>query len=502
MSKYVAISLVFFVFACTGGECGAPMDMMDGDGGMTDMMPDTSNSNGNDNTNPAPPAPPASGACCLIDTTCFDAIASECSAADGTFNEGATCDSFDCPAPTPEDVRQLAQELEGIIRDNAFYYLRVVSIVGREYWNLNGTKTEWTNELLGRNGAELDENGFLTTRPFANQYDSIRHAAILMRAAENAEPALSMEQLNSTLGYARTIQAYALLLVANVQFSNGIIPETAIDDADPTDSALSYSASLQHIDDLLDAAAANLTNGGSSFLFNLSHGFNSFKTPATFRQVNRALSARVHMYRGDKPGSISGIAGSFFNINGSMTTGPGHSYSIDKRNPFYNRPDIDLYTVHPDFIADATAGDLRVSQKTRSYIATADFFVPVSFEGLVGSYQLNMPSSDTDSIPIIRNEELILLYAEAQIGSDVNEVLAAINRVRNAAGLGNYLGATDDASLLNEVIHQRRYSLFGEGHRWIDLRRTGKFSQIPADRVGDVVHMEFPRPGSDTLNGI
>lgn len=80
----------------------------------------------------------------------------------------------------------------------------------------------------------------------------------------------------------------------------------------------------------------------------------------------------------------------------------------------------------------------------------------------------------------------------------VNESLAAINRVRNASGLGNYLRATDDASMLNEVLEQRRYSLFDEGHRWVDMRRTGKIGQIPMERVGDVVHGEFPRPDAAT----
>jgi len=501
MNKLIAIVWLTLLCALAGGECPGEMDMM-GDGmmDMTDMMPDTSNDN--DSPAPMPPPPPPSGACCFIDTFCFDGIEDDCDAASGSFNEGEACDTFGCPAPSMEDVRELAHGLEGVFREDAYFYLRVISIVGREYWDMNGDDPIWTNELLGRNGQILDPDGELTTRSYVERYKVVRAAQTLIRAAENANPPLTMEQLNSTVGFAQTIQAYSLLLVANLQFSNGIIPETALDDDDPVASALSYADSLQHIADLFDTAAVNLTNGGSVFIFDLSHGFAGFDRPATYRQVNRALSARVRMYQGDKPGAISGIAGSFFNINGSLTTGPGHSYSIDTRNPLYNRPDVDLYTAHADFIADAVGGDLRVANKTRMYVATPTFFVPVSFEGLVGSFQVEMPSSSTASIPIIRNEELILIYAEAQIGSDVNEVLAAVNRVRNAAGLGNYLGATNDAALLNEVLRQRRYSLFGEGHRWIDLRRTGKFNEINIDRVGDVVHMEFPRPPADVLNGI
>ncbi len=501
MNKLIAIVWLTLLCALAGGECPTEMDMM-GDGmmDMTDMMPDMSNDN--DSPAPLPPPPPPSGACCFIDTSCFDGTEDDCVAAGGSFNQGEACDTFGCPAPSMEDVRALAHGLEGIFREDAYFYLRVISIVGREYWNMNGDDPIWTNELLGRNGQTLDPDGEITTRTFFERYKVIRAAQTLIRAAENTEPPLTMEQLNSTVGFAKTIQAYSLLLVANLQFSNGIIPETALDDDDPAASALSYADSLQHIADLLDTAAVNLTNGGATFIFDLSHGFAGFDRPATLRQVNRALSARVRLYQGDKAGSISGIAGSFFNINGSLSTGPGHSYSIETRNPLYNRPDVDLYTAHADFIGDAVGGDIRVANKTRMYVATPTFFVPVSFEGLVGSFQVEMPSSSTASIPIIRNEELILIYAEAQIGSDVNEVLAAVNRVRNAAGLGNYLGATNDASLLNEVLRQRRYSLFGEGHRWIDLRRTGKFGEINVDRVGDVVHMEFPRPPPDVLSDL
>jgi hypothetical protein len=36
-------------------------------------------------------------------------------------------------------------------------------------------------------------------------------------------------------------------------------------------------------------------------------------------------------------------------------------------------------------------------------------------------------------------------------------------------------------------------------HRWVDLRRTARIGEIPIDRVGDVVHPEFPRPDAETL---
>lgn len=82
-----------------------------------------------------------------------------------------------------------------------------------------------------------------------------------------------------------------------------------------------------------------------------------------------------------------------------------------------------------------------------------DLTVPVTYDGLSGDTQVYLFDSPFDPITFFSNKELILIYAEVQIGSDVNEVLARINRIRNAAGLGNYLGATDDLSLLNEVLN-------------------------------------------------
>ena len=53
---------------------------------------------------------------------------------------------------------------------------------------------------------------------------------------------------------------------------------------------------------------------------------------------------------------------------------------------------------------------------------------------------------------------------------------------------------TNTIDLINEILYQRRYSLFGEGHRWIDMRRAGRLGDLPIDRAGDEVFTQFPRP--------
>ena len=50
-------------------------------------------------------------------------------------------------------------------------------------------------------------------------------------------------------------------------------------------------------------------------------------------------------------------------------------------------------------------------------------------------------------------------------------------------------------ALITEMLNQRRFSLFCEGHhRWIDMRRYDLLSQLPLDRPDDDVWDKFPIP--------
>jgi len=103
---------------------------------------------------------------------------------------------------------------------------------------------------------------------------------------------------------------------------------------------------------------------------------------------------------------------------------------------------------------------------------------------------IRYPSPATP-IPIIKNEELILLRAEASIGNtDLATALTDINTVRTLSGnlqpLAS-LGTADEA--IDELLYNRLYSLLFEGaHRWIDARRYGRLGTLPIDRG--------PRPGT------
>jgi hypothetical protein len=66
-------------------------------------------------------------------------------------------------------------------------------------------------------------------------------------------------------------------------------------------------------------------------------------------------------------------------------------------------------------------------------------------------------------MPFIKNEELILIKAEAHAQlNQTADAVSAINIIRTAATIGNYGGATTQAALINEILYQRRYSLWAD----------------------------------------
>jgi hypothetical protein len=90
-------------------------------------------------------------------------------------------------------------------------------------------------------------------------------------------------------------------------------------------------------------------------------------------------------------------------------------------------------------------------------------------------YKDQYASSASEYSVVLRLAEQYLIRAEARVEQgNTNGALADLNIIRNRAGLPNYAGLTDKASLLAAVFHERQVELFSEwGHRWFDLIRKG-----------------------------
>ncbi len=101
-------------------------------------------------------------------------------------------------------------------------------------------------------------------------------------------------------------------------------------------------------------------------------------------------------------------------------------------------------------------------------------------------------------MPIIRNEELILLRAEARFfTANASGALADINYIRGRAGLGARGAFADNAAFVTELLLQRRYALMFEGHRWVDVRRFGRITTLPLDVPSHIRAVWQPIPQAE-----
>jgi hypothetical protein len=373
-------------------------------------------------------------------------------------------------------------------------YFDDCGVIGREYWRFSGSDPRFTTDLLGGGTAILDNNTFYITRPWEGRYRTVKNANLILGFLEGQEASglWTNAELRATRGLLRTFIAHELLMNLNLTDTNGI--RVDVSDGENLGPFVSKSEALTAIRAFLVAGAVDLAAGGPEFPFTVSDGFAGFDSPATFLQINKAISARVAAYQGDASAILGFLGGSFFSMGGDLENGAYFTFGLDLTditNPLFisvaGSSSGDARVMQPLFVTDAEAGDSRLEK-------VAQVAEPIILDGLEGDYVLNRYSGLDAAIPMIRNEELILLYAEANITLNPGEAVVAINVIRASAGLGDYTGGTDTESLVNEMLNQRRYSLYAEGHRWIDMRRYNKLDELPIDRPEDDVWSMFPIP--------
>jgi len=395
---------------------------------------------------------------------------------------------------TPAQLNSLVTGSLSGMRNNENTYLDDVSVIGREIYRYSNADPRFTSDLLGYGNTTLNNTGFYITNPWSSRYRAVKNCNVLLEAATNST-LITDDERKGYLGFAKTLKAYELLLNLNLTYSNGI----RVDVADPNNLGpiLGYDESITAIAALLDEANTDL--GGATINFPMP-GFDGFNDAAGFAKVNRALAARVAIYRKQWPDALTDISQSFFSLIGSFNTGAFEVFSTssgDVLNPVYvgQNQNGEVRLAEPHFVTDILPGDDRINKATLRD-------APASKDGLTSDRDVWVYTSSTAPIPIIRNEELILIYAEAKIQTNaLSDAVTALNVVRKGHGLSSYSGAVTQPALINEMLYERRYSLYFEGHRWIDMRRYDRLGELPIARTtpgdGDDVWTEFPLPSTE-----
>ncbi|MCU0425424.1 MAG: RagB/SusD family nutrient uptake outer membrane protein [Candidatus Kapabacteria bacterium] len=373
-----------------------------------------------------------------------------------------------------------------------------VAMIGREIFVNAGDDPRWINEHIG---GRLDAAGPFVNNPWTAMYRCIGNCQVLLDRAKD----LPAAQRAGLEGFANTLMAHHLLMASNSWNEIGIKLEYRFT---PDAPVVRRTEALAAIARRLDEANTQLRSAGATFGFRLHSGYTGFDTPANFARFNRALRARVAAYQSDYATCTAALRESFLsesNTEADMRLGIYNVFSLesgDATNYLFQNiaaPTIRFWA-HPDYVAQNrdTAVDKRVLNKV---VVPANIRVPFTMAGGEGAYRsshiLAIYRVNTAPMPVMRNEELLLLRAEASaLGAAPNLTAATedINRVRAAAGAPPIAALTDRESAITQILYERRYSLFTEGHRWVDVRRFGRLNTLPRTRATDVQVVSYPLP--------
>jgi hypothetical protein len=221
-----------------------------------------------------------------------------------------------------------------------------------------------------------------------------------------------------------------------------------------------------------------------------------------------ALLARTYLYYGN----LTGDAGNYTNAINQSTAVINNSseYNLTALNSVFlknsneaiwqfqpvntgwNTPDAQIFILpatgptsnsaagYPVYLSPQLLGAFEQGDQRK-----VNWVESVTVNGTTYSYPYKYKSATiyapvTEYTMVLRLGEQYLIRAEAEANNNqTGAAVADLNMIRNRAGLPNYTGATDKASLLAAILHERQVEFFTEwGSRWLDLKRTGNANTV------------------------
>jgi len=261
----------------------------------------------------------------------------------------------------------------------------------------------------------------------------IKNCNVLTQAAINSKSISATQRSGYWVLPARSRPASSCCC-SNLTDSNGVRINVA--DPDHLGPLVSPADALAAISALLDSAKTDL--GSATVPFTLA-GFGGFGDAAGLLKVNRALAARVDVYRQNWATALTDLQASFFLPEWQSLAGRLSCIRYRQRRPveFLLHPQNqtgEVRVAHPSYatdIAQATIASVRLP-----------FARPRFPQRAFQQPDVWVYTTSTTSIPIVRNEELVLIYAEANIqNNDLPDGVIALNVIRHAHGLSPYAAA-------------------------------------------------------------
>lgn len=350
-------------------------------------------------------------------------------------------------------------------------------------------------------------NAFDAGSQWASRYGNYRNEYEAVKIVSSTT-ALTAAEKAGALGVLNTFEALDMLHNIEARGPIGAVVDMT-DDANAVLPIVSQDSVYGWIAAKLDAAFAELGAAGNTFYFPIYGGFgvNVPSTPAGFAEFNRALKARVEAKRGSigcgatcYTAALTALGGTWIaNLTAANRNDGVYTVFSTASGDFANTVAVsgavgnDLF-VHPliDSIPGVAADDRYVRKLAITTCPPPQ--VQRSEKGATSSHRPCTYAATSTPIPIIRNEELVLLRAEAEwytgnqaaANADLAAVRANSGGSNGGTSVVRHAVAAVDSEFVSELLLQRSLSLYQEGQRWPDYRRFGRLPELgrlPSDTL-------------------
>ena len=356
---------------------------------------------------------------------------------------------------TPAGVRAVAVGLQGRFGNAIEHAVWVPGVVAGELGTLTNSQSQHRefqrfptaslNTALGT--TNLDLLAF-----WSRQYATVRAADDVLSSVETVQ--LAPGTKSGLTALARTLKAQSLGTLAEAW------QQVVLDPSAATPTFVDRTAALARVLELLAAARADLAAQAPSTEFTSTVLLPGFDLPNTIR----AWLARWALAAGQYEQALT-----FANEVPASATSE-FRYSTVDQNPVWGAITSNRYFGALQALrTGAEANDARVTR----------LFGTAVIDSLGGArtVQVQIYRSSADAFPLFTQDELTLIRAEAHARqARLPQAITELNRVRTAAGLPARTAAelATQQAVLDEILRQRRLSLFLTGLSWADLRRFGR----------------------------
>ena len=439
---------------------------------------------------------------------------------------------------TGAQLESQAIGLADVDRRTHDFQILINETIARDFYRMDGAESRYITHTLRANTPS--NSAFIGSAVFTGPFRTIRSADLFMKgvAAAPADiPAspgteahpITAQMRQASTGWAQSWKALSYLRMIEERDTVGI----PIYESPLVLSPIRFKDDvLRYISAVLDSASQDLTAAGDIPLpFSVPSGMSAFGTAPQWNKFTQGLKARNEVYRAFQffavtPAGVARDTTDFSGIDQAALTraqaaldasfmdrtpsainngvGVFHTYAAggDYLNPNF---DPTIYRTNPRVVYEAegatvtvvngdsiwSSPDRRLAQKVE--LNGSDDCLARS--GVRSCFMDKVNSTNITPLPILRNDELVLLQAEVFWGqANYTAALQIVNDVRAQAGLltpltaasfGDVGFATSGSkrALLREILKQKRYQLLNETPvRFPDMRMFGFLKEMGEER--------------------